>query len=251
MPRRATLARRVRRRLLDRTPQRVRRVVFAGRRRECPVCGAHVRAFHSTTAAGRGRASCPVCGSRERHRFTWRVLAECTDLLAAKPTRVLHFAAERSIARRLRALPHVTHHTADLVADADVRVDITAIPVRDAILDVVLCSHVLEHVQDDRGALREIRRVLRPGGWALIQVPTAPWLDTFEDDTVTTTEERLRVFGQGHHVRVYGRDTADRFRAAGFDVAVLSADTVFDADALRRFGVGPNETAYRCTKPRA
>ena len=118
-----------------------------------------------------------------------------------------------------------------------VAVDITDIPYPDSSFDVIYCSHVLEHVPEDRKAMRQMHRLLRPGGWALIIVPIRGEC-TFEDTTVTSPEERKRLFGQCDHVRRYGPDVADRLREAGFRVTVYSKRIVTGKEDIRRFGLG-------------
>jgi ubiquinone/menaquinone biosynthesis C-methylase UbiE len=113
--------------------------------------------------------------------------------------------------------------TADLESPlADMHFDIQHIPIGDGEFDVVICNHILEHVEDDRLALREIYRVMRKGGWGVILSPIDENRDTtFEDDSITDPEERTRIFGQYDHRRIYGRDYAQRLEQAGFEVYVI------------------------------
>jgi SAM-dependent methyltransferase len=123
------------------------------------------------------------------------------------------------------------------------RCDITAIPEPDGAFDVVICNHVLEHIPDDRRAMRELRRVLRPGGLAVLQHPVQDRPDTYEDPGVVDPVERLRVFGQEDHVRIYGWDMLDRLRTAGFqDVATPELWEEFSPDELGRLGLAPTTT---------
>jgi SAM-dependent methyltransferase len=187
---------------------------------ECPICGGQFRRV--LPYAGREGAVCPGCGSAERHRLLWLWLCE-EDRLRG---RVLAFGPDDATDERLRHLSRVRYTSADIDAtQAMVAADITALPFDDATFDVVLCSHVLEHVPDERGALAELQRVLRPGGWAAIMLPVDRTVETtFEDPAVTTPEGRLERFGQVDHVRLYGRDVAQR----------IGADEV--VDPLARFG---------------
>jgi SAM-dependent methyltransferase len=190
------------------------------------------------------------CGSLERHRFAWLFLRDRTDLLDGRPKRVLHVAPEPCLAESLAPSLGPGYLTADLEDPrAMVRVDITAIDLEDASVDVVCCSHVLEHVVDDRRAMRELRRVLRPDGWALFSVPITA-SRTIEDPTVEDPEERLRLFGQGDHVRRYGPDVEERLREAGFDVTVVSpVDVVESEDERRVLGLPPpGAVLFYCRK---
>jgi SAM-dependent methyltransferase len=132
--------------------------------------------------------------------------------------RVIHFAPEAPIERRLRAELD-DYVTADLEPGADLQLDLQALDLPGASFDVVLCVHVLEHVPDDAAALRELHRILKPGGWGVIQVPILRET-TDEDPSLTDPAERLRRFGQEDHVRIYGRDFAGRLEAAGFELDV-------------------------------
>jgi SAM-dependent methyltransferase len=131
---------------------------------------------------------------------------------------MLHVAPEPCIEVRLRRRLGAGYLTADLMnTGAMVKMDIMDIQYPDESFDVIYCSHVLEHVPDDRKAMREFRRVLKRGGWAILLVPINAG-KTYEDPSITEPAERLRVFGQEDHVRNYGPDYVDRLREAGFAV---------------------------------
>jgi SAM-dependent methyltransferase len=146
-------------------------------------------------------------------------LKEKTDFFTASH-RVLHFAPEEFLQERFSSLPNLDYRSADLSSPLAMdRVDITGLPYEDAAFDVVLCSHVLEHVPDDRKAMREVYRVLTPGGWAILQVPFQSKREhTYEDPTITDPAARRRAFGQEDHLRVYGQDYITRLGEAGFQV---------------------------------
>lgn len=164
---------------------------------------------------------CPRCGSLERHREGWLVLREQTNLFSGDPLRVLHVAPEPSMESLLRKLPNLDYITGDLLTGGtDMVLDLTAIDAPDDSFDVILCSHVLEHIPDDRQAMREMRRVLRPGGFAYNVVPVDPnRAVTYEDPSITTEAGRLKAFGQADHVRWYaGPDFEQRLRDSGWTV---------------------------------
>jgi SAM-dependent methyltransferase len=191
-----------------------------GAARHCALCGGSFRRFLPKGEPSRPEAMCPRCLSLERHRAQWLLLERERVLEGASS--LLHFAPEPGIRARLRKLPSVLYVTADIAPDrADTAMDMTRLGFRDASFDRLLCSHVLEHVPDDAAALRELRRVLRPGGTAILQVPLRAG-GTDEDLSVTDPAERLRRFGQEDHVRFYGReDFQRRLEAAGFSVRAL------------------------------
>ena len=194
-------------------------------------------------------ARCPVCGAHERHRLIWLYCHARTDLFDGRPKRLLHVAPEPCLTRELRRVDALEYVGADLERrHATVRMDVTAILFGDASFDVILCNHVLEHVPEDRKAMRELLRVLKPGGWAIMQVPIKGET-TQEDATVTSAAERTRLYGQHDHVRQYGRDYAERLRAAGFLVEVDPFAAGLTPSQRERYGVLADEELYRCARP--
>jgi SAM-dependent methyltransferase len=194
---------------------------FANKRiaRTCPICGYRGR-FISVGHPPRWDARCLNCGSRERHRLTQLWITEGGgNKLAGK--RILHFAPERIWQRMMRGNPQ--YETADLMqAGVTHRVDITAIPLPDAGFDVVMAHHVLEHIPDDRKAMRELFRMVKPGGLGLFTVPINPTRqDTYENPAITGPAERWAHFSAEDHLRYYGLDFADRLTEAGFTVEIF------------------------------
>jgi 2-polyprenyl-3-methyl-5-hydroxy-6-metoxy-1,4-benzoquinol methylase len=162
---------------------------------------------------------------------------------------MLHIAPEPIFARMFQTLPALRYFTADLNSQsASVKLDITNVAYKDSLFDVILCNHVLEHVEDDRKAMRELWRVLRPGGWAILNSPIDPErADTFEDWSITSPVDRERAFGQRDHVRLYGRDYKERLQKAGFAVKVDRYIRELEPDVVRKYGL-PDEDIYFCAK---
>jgi SAM-dependent methyltransferase len=159
---------------------------------------------------------------------------------------MLHVAPEAQLSRLFASASGIDYLSADLFSStAMVRMDITDIEYPDETFDVIYCSRVLEHVSDDRKAMRELHRVLRTGGWAILKVPISTAEETFEDPTITTREERERAFGQFDHVRRYGADYKDRLEDAGFFVHVDGFVRELDDKAVTRFGLMRSEDAVR------
>jgi SAM-dependent methyltransferase len=212
----------------------VRNAPYWGTARWCPVCEHGSRCFLPFKHHANPEAQCVHCGALERHRFFWLYAQTCTNLFNGRPKRVLHVAPERCFEQQLKRRLGAGYLTADLMDPrAMVKMDITAIDFADETFDVIYCSHVLEHVPDDRGAMREFHRVLTKGGWAILLVPITV-SHTFEDPSVVNPAERRRLFGQEDHVRRYGPDYADRLEDAGFDVWQINVSDLFsDKDALR------------------
>ena len=198
----------------------------------CPCCQRESREFAPFGVTRRPRARCPKCGSLERHRLLWLFLTSRPHLLEGTQ-RLLHIAPEPVMAGLFKSVPGIHYISADLMAATDIRLDITALPFADGSLDAVVCSHVLDHVPDDRAAMCEFRRVLDPHGWAILQSPMDPRRAiAVEDFSVQAPAERERVFGQFDHVR--GRDYFDRLTTAGFRVeAVPFADHLGPKTAAR------------------
>jgi SAM-dependent methyltransferase len=222
---------------------------------ECPCCRGTFSRFLSHR--GRSHAKCPGCGSLERHRVLWLFLERETDLFVG-PGALLHLAPEYAFLRRLSERSELDYVTGDFDSPlAAHRLDVMDLPFAAESFDFLLCNHVLEHVSDDRLALAEINRVLKPGGWAILMCPVDQRLvETLEDPTVVTPEERHRVFGQSDHVRLYGRDYPERLAAAGFEVRADPYLDRFDEDTITRLGLRREEdeafgeeAVFLCTKP--
>jgi SAM-dependent methyltransferase len=164
--------------------------------------------------------------------------------------RMLHFAPEHALEPVLRGLPGLERVTADLdPGAAELALDITALDLPDESFDALLCSHVLEHVDDDRAAMDELFRVLRPGGWALILVPLDLEREaTLEDPAISTPEQRVAAYRQEDHVRLYAPDISDRLRGAGFDVSATRLTDELPAADVQRFGLLAEDVIFRCER---
>ncbi|HET6372724.1 MAG TPA: class I SAM-dependent methyltransferase [Candidatus Polarisedimenticolia bacterium] len=225
-----------------------RKAVHYGRTRFCPICRSHVRGFLPAGVVPRPDAMCPVCESYERHRLLWVFFQKHTDLFAGRFMRLLHVAPEPILASRLRRLRGVDYLSADLRnPEAMVEIDITDIPYSDESFDVILCSHVLEHVPDDRTGMSELLRVLSRGGWAVLQVPTKGD-KTIEDPSITDPADREKLFGQHDHVRYYGADFNERLVEAGFQVRCFTGAEVAGPQNVARMGILADEIVYFCTR---
>lgn len=231
---------------------RVRRVLeslqtftMRGNEYECPCCRGKFRAFLPAGVAQRPNARCPRCGSLERHRLIWLYLQKKTDLFF-HPYKVLDVAPEEILQKKLRALPNLEYLSIDLESPlAMKKMDITKLELPDHSYDVIFCNHVFEHIPDDRAAMRELRRVLKPGGWAILQTPIDLKREfTDEDATVTDPIERLRRFGQTDHIRIYGRDFFDRLKEADWIVTRDRFVQALSRDDTSRFALDPNEELF-------
>ena len=177
----------------------------------------------------------PSTLSLERHRLLWLYLTNETDFFTSKK-KVLHMAPEQCFLTRFRKLNH-DYKTADLDSPiADVKADIINLPFNDNSFDVIFCNHVLEHVQDDTKAMKELFRVMKKGGMGIFQVPQDLNRDvTFEDNSITDPKKRAKIFGQYDHVRVYGRDYFDKLRSIGFNVEEVNYSQKISSELLSRY----------------
>jgi SAM-dependent methyltransferase len=217
-------------------------------KRFVPIPGAASPLFEEEHVVGGGpfqNGDCPWCGSFERERHVYLYLRDETDVLS-RSLRLMHVAPERSVERVLRRAKQIDYLTVDLDASkADLKCDLTDIPLESNSFDVILCNHVLEHIPDDRAAMRELARVLKPNGWAMLQVPLAVTrAETREDPAVNTEQLRLLHYGQRDHVRIYGRDYADRLASVGFAVERHDTRVVRGNDYVHRYALIPDELLY-------
>lgn len=212
---------------------------------ECPVCKSTFRKFLPYGVNSRSNVLCPTCLSLERHRLIWLWLQNQSDFLI-KSRRLLHVAPEQCFYMRFKQYAHIDYVTADLESPlADFHFDLHEIPFEGNSFDMILCNHVLEHVADDRKVMSEFLRILRPGGFAILQVPLDPQRETtFEDPSITDPRQREKVFGQKDHVRVYGRDYPDRLRESGFEVTELLVSDIFGTDQINRYRLAPREVLF-------
>jgi len=184
----------------------------------------------------------PSTLSLERHRLLWLYLKEGTDFFN-KTHKVLHFAPEQAFYKRFREMHGLDYTTTDLNSPlADVKADICDLPFANDSFDIILCNHVLEHIPNDRKAMEELHRVMKPGGWGIFQVPQDLQREkTFEDPSITDKRERARIFGQYDHMRIYGRDYFDRLRSVGFKVEEVDYTAKLSPGEIERYRLAKEE----------
>ena len=236
----------------------------------CPVCGQTGTAFdplpdyyrqHAQACGfvhfGKGEMtshqsySCPKCGASDRERlYALWLNGQVESGALATNARFLHFAPEAALSQMIRRQRWFDYHTADIgMEGVDHRENLMALTFADASFDFFLCSHVLEHVDDDDVAIRELLRVTRPGGRGLLMAPIIVGLPaTLEDWSATSDEDRWRLFGQNDHVRLYAHDDYVRkIRTNGFHLTELGM-AHFGADTFRRLGLKPTSILYVAEK---
>ncbi|HJX71450.1 MAG TPA: methyltransferase domain-containing protein [Bacteroidales bacterium] len=244
----------------------IKKIFYLGTSYYCNCCESHIRRFcpggedlppvveNRITGAGyREQDYCPVCKSTYRHRMVWLYLQELK--IWGNPLTVLHVAPEEMIARKLRRMKQLKYISGDTdperyrhFTDA-IRLDITQIPFADETFDIIICNHVLEHIPDDRLAMGELHRVLKPEGFAVLQVPLSKILEkTYENPAIQSEEERLRHFGQKDHVRIYGKDYAPRLTSAGFEVTEYNPFAESHHPAIDKLALDPDERVFVARK---
>jgi predicted SAM-dependent methyltransferase len=236
-------------------------------RYQCPMCHAHLKAFlpggehhavlteKSIVGGGwRSNVSCPNCGSFDRERLTYLYLKNRPHLLS-RSTKLLHVAPEPNLSFWLCSKVELDYVSADLSRDdVDLNFDLTKIPFPNSTFDAIICNHVLEHIPNDRTAMAELFRVLKPDGWAILQVPISLYLTaTYEDFSITDPMDRERAFGQNDHVRIYAMDYVDRLKQAGFAVNLFHwrRDDRDYGGRNNRFGLIDCEIVFFASRPHA
>jgi len=229
-----------------------RGVFYAGTKYQCPCCGWSLRtfvdrgSFLTTSTDG----YCPRCNSKARHRRIWLYLQAQTNLFADELI-LLEIGPWWSFGRRFKYMNSLEFVGLDLdptAANVSVAGNLSASPFMPDTFDAILCIHVLEHISKDREALRELFRVLKPGGWAVVSVPLLLDEITREDPSITSAEDRQRIFGEKGHVRYYGTDFRSRIEAAGFRTSFSPAKSI-SQDVRDTFGLRDDENIFHCIKP--
>lgn len=218
---------------------RIRGALDNGNKVECNICGSHFSRF--SPFGKRQNVLCPSCFSLERHRLQYQYLKENTGIFT-DALKVLHFAPEKCLHEKISQNKKLEYETADLLIQfidlIEVKpkhqMSITDIKFPDNHFDIILCNHVLEHVPDDKKAMAELYRVLKPGGFGIVQVPINPNTDEILEDMSLSTEQRYIQYGSPDHLRYYAeKGYMNRLREAGFQVEANPFVKTLDVERLR------------------
>jgi len=246
-------------------------LIYKGNNYYCPYCkhsfrkmlsdGERLQVIEKFKIIGSGfrhNCTCPRCYSKDRDRLI-HLYFEIKSNIFTVPQKVLHIAPEAWLKELFQALPHI--HYTNGVKDAESMgyyydrrtrdLDITDLEMKDNFYDVIVCNHVLEHIPDDIKAMKEIYRVLKPGGWAVLQVPYSNVLEsTYEDKTIVKLEQRAKFFGQFDHVRIYAKDYVKRLESVGFKVELFNpVNEDWGNNYIEKYGLNTKEDLFVAHKP--
>jgi hypothetical protein len=234
--------------------------LWFGTRFVCPICHKPARELeqwgvddeilreNKVVAAGIRKVMCPSCKSTDRERLVYLYLKWRLANKTQQRLRILHIAPETNILKTIKSMSDVLYLTADFCKPpADLLFDLTKAPFPDCMFDAIICNHVLQEIPDDRAAMAEIRRMLRPGGWAVLQVPLSHVLkDTFEDPAGTSPWSR--VFKESHYARIYSaKDYRRRLEACGLQLTTQGPRQI-GVRGAHRLGLAPGEEIYCVVK---
>jgi SAM-dependent methyltransferase len=227
-------------------------ILYRGNKVECPVCEKSFSKFlsYGSAVAHRENVLCPYDLTLERHRLMWLYLKNESDFFTAEKLNVLHIAPEQCFIHIFKKQNNLNYLTGDLESPiADIHFDLHQIPLEENRFDVVFCNHVMEHVNDPIQCMKEIYRVMKPGGWAIMQVPQdMSRAITNEDPSITSRAEREKHFWQKDHVRLFGRDYPQWLEKAGFKVAIYDTKQKFDSAVIEKYRLMKDELLYIARK---
>ena len=215
------------------------RIIFRGKKYTDPIDDSNYSKFLSYGyKTVRKNALCPGTLSLERHRLLWLYLDKETDFLNSN-LKVLHVAPEQVFYKKFKKLKNWEYFTFDLNSPiADIKGDLISTNFKDEYFDLIICNHVLEHIEDDKSALDEMYRILKYNGISILQVPiNVKRENTFEDLSIKSKIQRQKYFGQYDHVREYGLDFKDRVEQAGFKVEMINYSKKISEDLVIKYGL--------------
>ncbi|MCT4580903.1 MAG: class I SAM-dependent methyltransferase [Flavobacteriales bacterium] len=222
-------------------------VIFKGDNVECPVCEKKFKKFlpYGYNEHQRDNVLCPYDLTLERHRLMWVYLKTKSNFFTDN-LKVMHIAPEQCFYKTFRNQKNIDYTTGDLESPlADLHFDLHNIPLEDNQYDVIFCNHVMEHVDNDVQCMKELLRIMKPGGWGIFQVPIDTSRDTtYEDPSITDPKEREKHFGQYDHVRLYGSNYPNVLRSAGFEVEEYDFTKELDEETYQRYRFQKGEMLY-------
>ena len=231
--------------------QQVNLAFHSGNKYQCPIChykskdlypiGKDVEVLKEKQVVGAGlrNGGCYKCNSTDRERLIFTYLTKKLNIFENKNLKILHLAPEKNISSALIKKGFNNYICGDLFTegyqypDYVQNMNVLNIPFEDNYFNLIICCHLLEHIPNDTDAMKELYRVLNSNGEAILQVPISKNSDTtFEDFSVTDSKERVAVFGQFDHLRIYGKDYSDRLNSVGFKVERINISKEFPNNGL-------------------
>jgi SAM-dependent methyltransferase len=210
-----------------------------GKLKQCPICSKEI-AFFLPAGEKRRAIHCPFCSSFPRHRAMWLYLQN-NDLLQSG-IKILHVSPEPSMFNIMSKMQNYT--AIDKFASgyaypkSVLQMDVEQLEFDNDCFDLIICSHVLEHVDDDIAAIKEMGRVVKKDGKILIMIPIEKDLEvTFEDKSIISPKERLKHFGQSDHVRLYGMDFAKRIEQTELNCEMISTREFVNESDYIKYGI--------------
>ena len=227
-------------------------LLYKGNNVHCPVCEKSFSKFlsYGSRVAHRDNVLCPYDLTLERHRLMWLYLKDHSNFFTGQNLDVLHIAPEQCFHKRFKKQSNINYLTGDIISPiADLHFDLHKIPLEENRFDVVFCNHVLEHVDDAMQCMKELYRVMKNGGWGIMQVPQDLSRDkTYEDLSITAPEEREKHFWQKDHLRLFGKDYPDLLRSAGFTVKEFDKESNYDQNLQQYYRLAKTEILYIVSK---
>jgi len=231
--------------------------------KQCPICktsfliflpagskGYALKKYQVDGAGYRKNVICPSCNSSDRSRLLYLFLIKMRASILNKNIRLLHIAPDTEFPSFFKNKKNINYYNGDLDKNlADLEIDITKIDFDQNFFDVIICNHVLEQLDDDFIALKELFRVLKKDGFAILQSPISRTLETtYENKSLSTADDYLREYGQPDMRRIFGQDYQNRLESVGFKVDIYKPDTFLSYDLISRHGINLNENIYIGTK---
>ncbi|MEP6711837.1 MAG: methyltransferase domain-containing protein [Ferruginibacter sp.] len=228
------------------------KIKYRGNKVICPCCKSTFKEFAPFGDNRRKNAWCPSCESLERHRLLWMYLEHNTPLYKT-PLKVLHIAPETVFFSHLKNQKNIDYHPGDifphLCPKGTQYFDLLNHNLPDESFDVIICNHVFQYIEDDKKAMQNVFKLMKPGGWGIMQVPIDTTKKvTYEDSSITDPQERLKAFGLKEHVRYYSYDYADKLADAGFTVKVDDYTAQFTDEEIYKYGFWKGDAIYHCLK---
>lgn len=229
---------------------KVRSIRYKGEKYHCPLCNFSASQFLGSPDGERTNVRCPRCSSLERHRAQWIFALSELEHSGNDHFSILHFSPEFCLSSKFFKIKSCDYKTACFSSTTtDYIIDIQNIRLDSESFDFVICNHILEHVENDRLAMSELCRILKPGGKAFIQVPLDNDMEkTIEDSSIKEPMERARIFGQEDHLRLYGRDIVSRLSDSGFMVNYIEYWKQYPVEKLNYYCLGESEPVIICQK---